>query len=65
MKSKSSLTFLKKGSNVVIVDDLLATGGTMGAAVKLVEQAGSKVAAGLCIVELDGLNGRKKIILPV
>jgi adenine phosphoribosyltransferase len=55
---------LKKGSNVVIVDDLLATGGTMGAAVKLVEQAGSKVAAGLCIVELDGLNGRKKLSCP-
>ncbi len=55
---------LKKGSNVVIVDDLLATGGTMGAAISLVEKAGSKVAAGLCIVELDGLNGRKKIHCP-
>ncbi|HQX27910.1 MAG TPA: adenine phosphoribosyltransferase [Alphaproteobacteria bacterium] len=55
---------LKKNSNVVIVDDLLATGGTMAAAVKLVEQAGSKVAAGLCIVELDGLNGRKKLNCP-
>lgn len=55
---------LKKNSNVVIVDDLLATGGTMAAAVKLVEQAGSKVAAGLCIVELDGLNGRRKLNCP-
>jgi adenine phosphoribosyltransferase len=55
---------LKKGSNVVIVDDLLATGGTMAAAVQLVEKAGSKVAAGLCIVELDGLNGRKKLNCP-
>ncbi len=55
---------LARGSNVVIVDDLLATGGTMGAAVSLVEKAGSKVAAGLCIVELDGLNGRSKLKCP-
>ncbi len=55
---------LKKGSNVVIVDDLLATGGTMAAAASLVEQAGSKPAAGLCIIELDGLNGRKKLKCP-
>jgi adenine phosphoribosyltransferase len=55
---------LKKGSRVVIVDDLLATGGTMAAAVELVEKAGSSPVAGMCIVELDGLNGRKKIKCP-
>lgn len=55
---------LKKGSRVVIVDDLLATGGTMAAAAQLVEKAGSNVAAGLCIIELDGLNGRKKLNCP-
>jgi adenine phosphoribosyltransferase len=55
---------LAKGSNVVIVDDLLATGGTMAAAVSLIEKAGSKAVAGLCIVELDGLNGRNKISCP-
>lgn len=55
---------LKKGSRVVIVDDLLATGGTMGAAVKLVEKAGSKAVGAVCIVELDGLNGRSKINCP-
>lgn len=56
---------LKKGSNVVIVDDLLATGGTMNAAVNLVEKAGSKATAGLCIVELEGLNGRSKVPCPI
>ncbi len=55
---------LPKGSNVVIVDDLLATGGTMAAAAQLVEKAGSKTAAGLCIVELDGLGGRAKLSCP-
>ncbi|MGB4057089.1 MAG: adenine phosphoribosyltransferase [Alphaproteobacteria bacterium] len=55
---------MKKGARVVIVDDLLATGGTMAAAGVLVEKAGAKVAAGLCIVELDGLNGRSKLNFP-
>jgi adenine phosphoribosyltransferase len=55
---------LSKGSNVVIVDYLLATGGTMAAAAALVEKAGSKAVAGLCIVELEGLNGRGKLNMP-
>ena len=50
---------IKPGSNIVLVDDLLATGGTMAAAAHLIEQAGSQVAAGLCIIELEGLNGRQ------
>jgi adenine phosphoribosyltransferase len=49
---------------IVLVDDLLATGGTMAAANFLVEKAGSKVVAGLCVVELDGLNGRAKFKPP-
>ncbi len=52
------------GSNIVLVDDLLATGGTMGAAVNLVEQAEAKVVASLCIIELEGLGGRDKISCP-
>ncbi len=56
---------LPENSRVMIVDDLLATGGTMAAAVHLIEQAGSQAVAGLCIVELDGLGGRGKISCPV
>ncbi len=55
---------IEKNSNIVLVDDLLATGGTMAAAVNLIEQAGSKVSAGICIIELEGLGGRDKIPCP-
>ncbi len=48
------------GQNVVLVDDLLATGGTMDATVKLVKQLGGAIA-GLCFaVELDFLKGRDR-----
>jgi adenine phosphoribosyltransferase len=46
---------------VLIVDDLLATGGTIGSVAKLVEQLGGKVVALNFIVELTGLNGRDKL----
>lgn len=49
---------------IVIVDDLLATGGTLAAASTLVEKAGAHVVAGVSIIELDGLNGRAKISYP-
>ncbi len=49
---------------IVLIDDLLATGGTMGAACILVEKAGSQVVACACVVELDGLNGRSKFKPP-
>eukprot|EP01088_Endostelium_zonatum_P013408 TRINITY_DN27959_c0_g1_i1.p1 TRINITY_DN27959_c0_g1~~TRINITY_DN27959_c0_g1_i1.p1 ORF type:complete len:196 (-),score=54.86 TRINITY_DN27959_c0_g1_i1:53-604(-) len=50
-----------KGSRVLIVDDLLATGGTAVAAIKLIEKAGGVVAGCGFIIELDGLGGGKKI----
>ena len=50
-----------KGSNVVIIDDLLATGGTMSAAVNLVKKLGGKVSAVLFLIELGFLNGREKL----
>ena len=52
---------LKKGENVVICDDLLATGGTAKAGAKLVEKIGAKVAGFAFIIELTDLNGIKEI----
>ncbi|MBR4769061.1 MAG: adenine phosphoribosyltransferase [Lachnospiraceae bacterium] len=52
---------LKPGERVVLVDDLLATGGTMDAAVKLVEMLGCKVVKAIFLLELKGLNGREKL----
>lgn len=49
------------GQRVLIVDDLLATGGTAGAAAALVERLGGTVAGLLFIVELDFLDGRSKL----
>ena len=49
---------IKPGQKVILVDDLLATGGTIAAAAKLVERLGGEVAKILVIIELAGLNGR-------
>lgn len=52
---------IKPGDKVVIIDDLIATGGTIEAIIKLVEQLGGEVA-GICfLMELQGLNGRDKL----
>ncbi|MCE9626535.1 MAG: adenine phosphoribosyltransferase [Candidatus Eisenbacteria bacterium] len=57
---------LKAGQRVVIVDDLLATGGTALATSQLVRQLGAEVTAALFVIELIGLGGRDKIApLPV
>ena len=50
-----------KGQRVVIVDDLLATGGTMKACCDLVEGTGAKIVGVACLIELAGLNGRDKL----
>ena len=52
---------IKKGDRVVIVDDLLATGGTALATIKLVEQAGGEVVAARFAIELSELGGRKAL----
>jgi adenine phosphoribosyltransferase len=52
---------IKAGDNVLIIDDLLATGGTVGAVAKLVEKCGGKVAELAFVVELDFLKGRDKL----
>jgi adenine phosphoribosyltransferase len=51
---------IKPGQRVVIVDDLLATGGTMEATVQLVRQLGGEIAGLGFAIELDFLKGRKK-----
>jgi len=52
---------LKKGDRVLLIDDLLATGGTAGAMIKLVQKTGAKVISFAFIIELEDLGGAKKI----
>jgi adenine phosphoribosyltransferase len=52
---------VRRGDRVLIVDDLLATGGTMGAACQLVEAAGGTVAGCAFVVELAFLRGRERL----
>lgn len=52
---------VKPGQKVVIIDDLLATGGTMESNIKLVEALGGVVAGILFLIELEFLDGRKKL----
>lgn len=52
---------LKKRQKVLIIDDLLATGGTAAAAAKLVEKLGAEVAGIAFLVELSFLNGKEKL----
>lgn len=52
---------LTKGDKVLIIDDLLATGGTVGATVKLVEKLGATVVGAAFFIELVDLEGRKQL----
>ena len=52
---------IKSGENVVIIDDLLATGGTVEATIQLVEQLGGKVVGIAFLIELEALKGREKL----
>lgn len=52
------------GQRVVVLDDLLATGGTLGASLALFDKIGAKVVGTACIIELTFLGGRKKIDVP-
>ena len=52
---------ISAGMNVLIVDDLLATGGTSAAAAKLVEKLGGNIVAFSFLIELDFLKGRKQV----
>ncbi|XP_049815121.1 adenine phosphoribosyltransferase [Schistocerca nitens] len=54
-----------KGQNVVIIDDLLATGGTLGAACSLIEKCGANVLECIVVIELLDLKGRDGIHQPI
>ncbi|MGI9419989.1 MAG: adenine phosphoribosyltransferase [Geminicoccaceae bacterium] len=53
--------FIQPGNQVLIVDDLLATGGTASATKTLLEDIGAHVVGTLCLIELVGLGGREKV----
>jgi adenine phosphoribosyltransferase len=52
---------IKPGQKVVIVDDLIATGGTIEAITKLIEMLGGEVVKIIFLMELKGLKGREKL----
>lgn len=52
---------IKPGQKIVIVDDLIATGGTIEAITKLVEMLGGKVVKIISLIELKGLKGRERL----
>ena len=53
------------GQRVIVLDDLIATGGTTEAAINLVRGQGGEVVGAACIIELTFLNGRSRIPVPV
>ncbi len=55
---------VKPGQRIVILDDLLATGGTMAASKALFAKVGAEVVAGACIIELTFLGGRERLDMP-
>lgn len=56
---------IRKGQRVVVMDDLLATGGTLSASIELLRKVGANVVGAACIIELAFLNGRDRIDVPV
>ena len=56
---------VQSGQRVIVMDDLLATGGTAAATVALLRKIGAEPCGAAFIIELTGLNGRAKLDLPV
>lgn len=55
---------IQKGQRVVVLDDLLATGGTLGASIGLLRGVGADVVGAACLIELTFLNGRNRLDVP-
>lgn len=55
----------RPGQRVVVMDDLLATGGTMAAAITLLRKLDAEVRGAACVIELEFLNGRSRIDVPI
>ncbi|UCH75917.1 MAG: adenine phosphoribosyltransferase [Rhodospirillales bacterium] len=55
---------IEKGQRVVVLDDLMATGGTMAAGIDLIREVGGDVRGAACVIELTFLGGRNKIDVP-
>ena len=60
-----SADLIPAGNRIVIVDDLIATGGTAAATVELLDKIDAEVAAAVFLIELIGLNGRDRLRVPV
>ncbi|MBI4967323.1 MAG: adenine phosphoribosyltransferase [Rhodospirillales bacterium] len=55
---------IEKGQKVVVLDDLLATGGTLNASIQLLRKVGAEVVGAACVIELTFLKGREKLDVP-
>lgn len=55
---------VEDGQRVIVLDDLLATGGTLQASIDLIRKVGGEVAAAACLIELTFLNGRDGLDVP-
>jgi adenine phosphoribosyltransferase len=55
---------IEPGQKVIVLDDLLATGGTLSAAITLLRNVGADVKGAACIIELTFLEGRKRLDVP-